>query len=120
MPDVKNILFVQTKAPHGSIAGQEGLDAILAGSAFTSCNVLLLEDGVYQLLDNQDTNALGVKDFSVTYGALADYGVENLFVAGSHLAARGLEAKDLLLNAEVLDDDAVRGVLAKADAILSF
>ena len=117
---MKSILFVQSKAPHGSIAAQEGLDAILAGSAFTHCSVLLLEDGVFQLVAGQDTGTLGIKDFSVTYGALADFGVEKIYVAASHLAARGLAASDLLLEVEVIDDNAVRGVLAESDAILTF
>lgn len=117
---MKSLLFVQSRAPHGSIAGQEGLDAVLAGSAFTTCRILLIEDGVFQLVRDQQTGALGTKDFSVTYGALADYGVEPVYVSVSHLAARGLTTDDLVIDTVAVDDDQVRRLLADADVILSF
>ena len=43
---MKKLLFVQSHPPHGSLFGQEGLDAILAGSAFIECGVLFLGDGI--------------------------------------------------------------------------
>ncbi|MFT7257659.1 MAG: sulfur relay (sulfurtransferase) DsrF/TusC family protein, partial [Candidatus Azotimanducaceae bacterium] len=52
---MKKLLFVQSKAPHGSLQGQEGLDAILAGSAFVDCAVLFTGDGIYQILSLQQT-----------------------------------------------------------------
>lgn len=116
---MKKLLFVQSKAPHGSINGQEGLDAILAGSAFTECDVLLIDDGVFQLLTDQVIDVTSGKDYSVTYGALADYGVDRIHVAASHLKARGFGESDLVVPVTALDDDGVRNLMASADVILS-
>ena len=117
---MKKLLFVQSKAPHGTIAGQEGLDALLAGSAFTTCELLLLDDGVFQVVGNQATDGLGVKDYSVSYGALADYGVESIYVSASHMARRRLADEDLVVPVTQLDDEGVRQLLASADVILTY
>ena len=53
------ILFVQGTPPHGSMIGQEGLDACLMGSAFADCALLFLGDGIFQVLGPQDTSTLG-------------------------------------------------------------
>ena len=117
---MKQILFVSSRAPHGSINGQEALDALLAGSAFTRCELLLLDDGIFQIVANQATGDLGVKDYSVSFGALADYGVETIYVAETHLAERGLSIGDLALPVAALSDEQVSSVMSRADVILSF
>jgi tRNA 2-thiouridine synthesizing protein C len=117
---MKKLLFVQSKPPHGSLQGQEGLDAILAGSAFVDCAVLFTGDGIYQVLSLQQTDALASRDYAVTYLALADYGVEQLYCSATDLQQRGLTKADLLLNLTELDDAGVTALLHSADAILDF
>ncbi len=117
---MKKFLFIQSKAPHGSITGQEGLDAILMGSAFAECSVLLLEDGVYQVLANQQTDSLRSKDYSVTYKALQDYGVKDIFCAQSHLEERGIAADDFVVSVKLLSDEEVASLLQQNDVIVSF
>ena len=114
------MLFVQSRAPHGSLFGQEGLDAILMGTAFAECSVLLLDDAVYQVLDDQDTRALGTRNYSVTYGALKDYGVDTVYCCAADLDERGLTTADLLIPVSTLDDDGVRDLLARHQVIFSF
>ena len=117
---MKRFLFVLDKSPHGSITGQEALDAVLMGSAFTQCSVLFLGDGIYQVLQAQDTRALGMKDYSVTYKALADYGVTNVYCLQSHLEQRKLDVADLVIPVRALSEDESRQVLLDHDLILSF
>jgi len=114
------LLFIQSKAPHGSLFGQEGLDAILMGTAFAECNVLLVEDGIYQVLKAQDTRELGTKDYSVTYKALPDYGVSTIYCSERHLLARGLTPDDLVVPVEPLGNDAIKQLMADHTAILGF
>jgi tRNA 2-thiouridine synthesizing protein C len=117
---MKKLLFVQSKPPHGSLQGQEGLDAILAGSAFVDCAVLFTGDGVYQLLSQQHTDALSSRDYAATYLALEDYGVDQLYCVAADLQQRGLTTADLLLSPTPLDDAGVQALLHRADAILDF
>jgi tRNA 2-thiouridine synthesizing protein C len=117
---MKKLLFVQTKAPHGTLFGHEGLDAILMGTAFVECTVLLLEDGVFQVLKGQDPSGLGTKDYSVTYKALRDYGVDTIYCSASHLSERGLIEDDLLVPVQALTDAEVTQLIGNHDVILSF
>ena len=93
---MKRILFTQSRPPHGGINAQEGLDAILMGSAFAECAVLFQGDGVYQLLKHQQPERLGTKNFASTFGALADYGVDQIFCIDEDLASVNLEPMNWL------------------------
>lgn len=117
---MKKFLFVQSAPPHGSIAGQEGLDALLMGSAFAECSLLLLEDGVYQLLASQQTASLVAKDYSVTYKALRDYGVDNIACCQSHLDERGLKVEDFVIPVKSLTDEEVTLLMQQNDIIIGF
>lgn len=117
---MKRFLFVQSRAPYGTLSGQEGLDALLMGSAFVPCTLLFLEDGVYQLLSDQKADALGLKDYSVTFGALKDYGVEDVYCSQTDLQGRALETDDLVIPVTPLDDNGIKDLMASHDVILSF
>ncbi len=53
------IAFVFSTAPHGTAAGREGLDALLATSALTDdLAVFFIADGVFQLLSGQKPDAV--------------------------------------------------------------
>ncbi len=115
-----DLVFIQSYAPHGSIKGQEVLDACLMGSAFASCCLIFLGDGVYQITQGQATESLGVKDYSVSYGVLADYGVEKIYCLADDLARRDLSVADLVIAVEAIDQQAMRAVLAQAKQVLTF
>ena len=103
----KKFLYVNRKAPHGTIYALESLEVVLIGAAFEQ-NVALafIDDGVYQLLQNQDTAGIGTKNFSPTYRALGDYDVNKIYVEHESLEQRGLQKQDLMpLTWEDEDDD---------------
>ena len=103
----KKFLYVNRKAPHGSIYALESLEVVLIGAAFEQeVTLAFVDDGVYQLLQNQDSSALGSKNFSPTYRALGDYDVNRIFVERESLELRGLAKEDLMpLTWEDEDDD---------------
>jgi tRNA 2-thiouridine synthesizing protein C len=119
-PANKTLLFVQSQAPHGTLFGQEGLDAIMMGSAFTECAVLFVGDGIYQLLANQDTTLLASRNYSVSYRALADYGVQHLYCTEADLQQRGLTVDDLVVTPQVIDTQALQALMTSYDVILDF
>lgn len=93
----KKLLYVNRKAPHGTIYALEGLEVVLVGAAFEQdVSVAFLDDGVFQLLDGQDTADLGVKNFSRAYKALGDFEVRKVYVERELLAERGLDSSDLM------------------------
>ncbi len=103
----KRFLYVNRKAPYGTIYALESLEVVLIGAAFEQdVSLAFLDDGVFQLTRGQQTNELGVKNFSPTYKALGDYDVNKIYVERESLQARGLTLDDLLpLTYEDEDDD---------------
>jgi tRNA 2-thiouridine synthesizing protein C len=107
MSTIKKFLYVNRKAPHGSIYALESLEVVLIGAAFDQdVSLAFIDDGVYQLMQNQDTSGIGMKNFSRTYKALGDYDVNKIYVEKESLELRGLSKANLLpLTWEDEDDD---------------
>jgi len=107
MSQIKKLLYVNRKAPHGSIYALEALEVVLIGAAFDQdVSLAFIDDGVYQLMLNQDTSGIGVKNFSPTYKALGDYDINKIYVEKESLELRGLSKESLMpLTYEDEDDD---------------
>ncbi len=105
--DIKKFMYVNRRAPHGTIYAWESLEVVLIGAAFDQdVSLAFLDDGVYQLLKGQDTSGIATKNFSPTYSALGDYDVTKLYVEKESLEERGLTIDDLMdLKWEDEDDD---------------
>ena len=132
---VKKFLYVNRKAPYGTIYAQESLEVVLIGAAFDQdVSMAFLDDGVFQLTKGQDTKGTGLKNFSPTYRALGDYEVTKLYVEQDSLDERGLTLDDLQdIQYEDEDDDyaekpsiivvsrdQMADLMADQDVILSF
>jgi tRNA 2-thiouridine synthesizing protein C len=100
-------MYMNTKAPYGTVYALESLEVVLIGAAFEQdVSLAFIGDGVYQLTKGQDTQGIGMKNFSPTYAALGDYDVNQIYVEKESLDARGLTLDDLLpLTYEDEDDD---------------
>lgn len=117
---VKRFMYVNRKAPYGTIYALENLEVVLIAAAFDQdVSVVFVDDGVYQLKRNQDTTAIGMKNFSNTYRALDDYDVEKIYVEQESLKARGLTEEDLIIPVEVLAADDLCEVMAQQDVVIS-
>jgi tRNA 2-thiouridine synthesizing protein C len=93
----KKFLYINRKAPYGTIYALESLEVVLIGAAFEQDVALaFMDDGVYQLIDGQDTDGIGMKNFSKTYKALGDFEVNKLYVEKESLAERGLSLENLM------------------------
>ena len=96
MSDAKKFMYINRKAPYGTIYAWESLEVVLIGAAFDQeVSVAFVDDGVYQLMKGQDTTEVGIKNFSPTYAALGDYDVNKIYIEKESLEARGLTLDDL-------------------------
>ncbi len=104
---IKKFMYLNRRAPYGTIYALEALEVVLIGAAFDQdVSLAFVDDGVYQLTKGQDTEAVGMKNFSPTYRALGDYDVNQIYVDSASLEERGLTVDDLLpLTYEDEDDD---------------
>ncbi len=107
MSETKKFMYVNRRAPYGTIYAWESLEVVLIGAAFEQdVSLAFVDDGVYQIMKNQDTSELGIKNFSPTYSALGDYDINKIYVEKESLEERGLTVDDLLpLTWEDEDDD---------------
>jgi tRNA 2-thiouridine synthesizing protein C len=105
--DIKKFMYLNRRAPYGTIYAWESLEVVLIGAAFDQdVSLAFLDDGVYQLIKGQDTTEVDMKNFSPTYQALGDYDVTKLYVEKESLEERGLTLEDLMpLTYEDEDDD---------------
>lgn len=135
MSDVKKFLYVNRKAPYGTVYALESLEVVLIGAAFEQdVTVAFIDDGVYQIKKGQDTSESDMKNFSPTYNALGDYDVNKLYVEKESLEERGLTLDDLMpltyedenedykekSSIKLVSRDEMATLMEEQDVILSF
>lgn len=118
---VKKFMYVNRRAPHGTIYAQESLEVVLIGAAFEQdVSIVFLDDGVYQIRKDQDTSAIGTKNFTKTFRALEMYDVEKLYVERESMEARGMTVDDLNVPVEMKTSEEIGRLMEEQDVILSF
>jgi tRNA 2-thiouridine synthesizing protein C len=118
---IKKFMFVNRKAPYGTIYALEGLEVVLISAAFNQdVSLAFLDDGVYELLKGQQTKALEVKNFSPTYRALEGYDIEKLYVERESLEARGIREDQLIVPVQVVDAKEMAALMEQQDVIIGF
>lgn len=121
---IKKFLYVNRKAPYGTIYALESLEVVLISAAFDQdVSLAFIDDGVYEIKKDQKTtvsSGIGVKDFSKTYRALEDYDITKLYVDQMSMEERGLTPDDFIVPVEVLDSAQMAEMMEQQDVILSF
>jgi tRNA 2-thiouridine synthesizing protein C len=118
---VKKFMFVNRKAPYGTIYALESLEVVLISAAFDQdVSLVFLDDGVYELTKGQNTKAVEMKNFSPTYRALEGYDIEKLYVTKESLEERGLSEDDLVVDVQVVSRAEMADLMAEQDVVLSF
>ncbi len=117
---VKKFMFVNRKAPHGTVYALEVLEMVLISAAFDQdVHLAFLGDGVYQLKKGMDTTEIGVKNFSKTYRALEGYDIEKLYVEKEAMDERGLTEDDLLVDVQVIGRAEMADLMNNMDVVLT-
>ena len=100
------LAFLFRTAPHGNAISREGLDALLAATAFCDeedIGVFFIDDGVLNLLNGQNPELLLQKDFIRTFKLLDLYDIEQRFVCADSLDQYNLQTEQLIISAEKID-----------------
>ena len=134
MSEVKKFMYLNRRAPYGTIYAWESLEVILIGAAFDQeVSLMCMDDGVYQLVKGSDTSESDMKNFMPTFRTLGDYGVRHMYVDKDSLEARGLTQDDLIEVAweeyeteeevdnivEIVDADQVAKLMAESEVVFS-
>ena len=117
------LAFLFRTAPHGNAVSREGLDALLAATAFCDeedIGVFFIDDGVLNLLDGQNPELLLQKDFIRTFKLLDLYDIEQRFVCANSLDQYNLQAEQLIISAEKIDRTSLINKLSQAEKVFTF
>ena len=118
---IKKFMFVNRKAPYGTIYALEGLEVVLISAAFDQdVSLAFVDDGIFQLVKGQKTDGIEMKNFSPTYRALEGYDIEKLYVERESMEARGLSEDDLLVDVQVMSAAELGDMMAQQDVVISF
>jgi tRNA 2-thiouridine synthesizing protein C len=127
----KKFMYVNRKAPYGTIYALEVLEAVLISAAFEqhAC-IVFIDDGVYQIKKGQDTDAVNMKNFSKTYGIIAmekedadeDEDMDmiwRIIVEQESIEARGLSADDFVIDVEVIPSAKLAVLMSEQEIVIS-
>lgn len=117
------LAFLFRTAPHGNAISREGLDALLAATAFCDegeIGVFFIDDGVLNLLDGQNPELLLQKDFIRTFKLLDLYDIEQRFVCADSLDQYNLQAEQLIISAEKIDRTSLINKLNQVEKVFTF
>jgi len=117
-----SLLFLCRQAPYGSSRARDALDAVLASAAYDQdLSVLFLDDGVLQLLPDQEAHQIGQKSISALLPAFELYDIEKIYVDTDSLTGRGIAPEELLdIGVTPLNNEAVKHLIAQQQHVLSF
>ena len=117
------LAFLFRTAPYGNAISREGLDALLAATAFCDeeeIGVFFIDDGVLNLLDEQKPELLLQKDFIRTFKLLDLYDIEQCFVCDTSLDQYNLQTEQLIISAEKIDRTSLINKLRQAEKVFTF
>ena len=93
----KKFIYLNRKSSYGTVYAIESLEVVLIAAAFEQdVSLAFIDDGIYQIVEGQNTDAIGIKNFSKTYHALGDYDINKIYVSAESLAERGLTQDDIM------------------------
>ncbi len=128
---IRNFMFVNRKAPYGTIYALEVLEAVLISAAFEqNALIVFIDDGVFQIKKGQDTKAINMKNFSPTYRIIEDEKVDadedpdmdmvwRIIVEKESMESRGLTAEDFVVEIEVLPSAELALLMDQQDVVIS-
>ncbi|KAE9528371.1 sulfurtransferase complex subunit TusC [Testudinibacter aquarius] len=117
------LAFVFTQSPFASAASREGLDALLAATAFAEAEdigVFFIEDGVLNLSSALQPHLLMQKDSSAAFKLLDLYDIEQRYAAEEAWHSFGMNNRNGLIQTQRLPLNKLMQKLATAEKVLTF
>jgi len=119
--DKKSVLVVIRRSPYGSSLAKASLDVALAAAVFEQpVSLLFMGDGVLQLLAEQESRAIGVKNIGRLLASLPLYDIESVYVDARAAAHYGVDLSQAPVVMQALDGSGVHQLMAGCDHLLGF
>lgn len=108
-------------APYSGCTAQDSLDFIIAMSNFgQDINVFFSDDGIFQLLKEQNPVAITRKQFTKGLAALHFYDIENLYVCSKSLSDRNIDEDRLNIPVNLLPPQEFYALLKQHQHVVTF
>lgn len=118
---MKKIAFIFHSSPHTTSAGREGLDALLATSAYhDTLAVFFVAEGVLQLVKNQQPKHILSRDYLSAFKLLDLYDIEQRYVCQQSLDEWGISSDDLMIEVQTLTPEEISEQWQDFDQVLTF
>lgn len=118
---MKKIAFIFHTPPHATSSAREGLDAILAASAYSEdLAIFFVGEGVLQLLKAQEPSQVLSRDYISAFKLLDLYDIDQRYICSQSLQDWGLELSDLVIEGEVLSPQQIAAHWNEFDQLLTF
>ena len=96
------------------------MDAALAAAVFEQqVNFLFMDDGVFQLIQNQNAEFISSKTIGRAAETLELYGIEQVLVDAASLQERHIAADDLSIPVKILKAKEVRQLTTNSDVVIN-
>lgn len=113
-------LFLLRHSPYGSTLAREALDMALACAAFDQqVQLVFINDGVFQLLQGQQTAAKHCRNIGKTLEALPLYDITEIYADARSVDERGLQHHELFAAASIVGSDTIKQLLSQADKVIT-
>lgn len=117
----KSLALLNSKAPFSSSAGKDSLDiALIFGSFEQTVSLFFQGDGVWQLIDEQNSEVISVKNYLKTFAAFEFYDIDNIYVNEESLHERNLTNDFHINEVQVLNQQEFASKLSSHQTILRF
>ncbi len=117
--DPKRLTVVIRRTPYGSSLARAALDAGFAAAAFEQPVILLfIGDGVLQLISDQNSQAIGIKNIGRLLSSAPLYDIDTVYVDADALSRYNVSVEDLVVPAQALDEASIHDLLCTSDHLL--
>lgn len=123
MPSLKtkSLLVIVRHTPYGSSLARSAIEVALTSATFNqNVGVLFMAHGVLQLLPEQDSGVLGVRNMAKLITSFPLYDLNNIYVDAIALKQHGLQESELMLQPEFLNETAMQHLMRRYDHIVGF
>ena len=115
------ICIISTHAPYGTSLSRDAIETLLVTASYGfDATLLVMGDGVLQLLADQDPTAIAQKSTASLLQAAKMYGVERLLVCREDLHERGLSQEDLIDSLQFVAREQIASLVREHHRVLAF
>jgi tRNA 2-thiouridine synthesizing protein C len=119
--DARRTLVIVRHTPYGTSLARASIDVALAAAAFDQpVDVLFIGDGVLQLLPDQASHLLGVKNLGRQLASLPLYGINRVFVEEAAVTRFNMNLAEAPVDTSVLDAREMHQLMLEYDHLLGF